>query len=76
MTKPKSNNDDGDVDVEKFNPIDDSKLGDNLSINNINASKIDIRGLPGYYRTEDTYRPFTIFGNGESFVIIIILQQF
>lgn len=55
-----------------------SNINSNISVNNNNNNnnsigansfksddlRIDVRGVPEYYRTDDdTYRPFTIYGN-------------
>ncbi len=28
-------------------------------------TRVDIQSIPGYYKTDDTYRPYTFYGNGE-----------
>ena len=39
-------------------------------------SQVDIKGLPGYYKTEERYRPYTIFGSGELFYFIFGAKYF
>lgn len=38
------------------------QLGDSIVDN-----QVDIRGLPGYYKTDENYRPYTIFGGELNF---------
>ena len=34
------------------------QLGDSII-----DTRVDTRGLPGYYKNDDKYKPFTIYGN-------------
>lgn len=38
------------------------QLGDSII-----DTRVDTRGLPGYYKNDDSYKPYTIYGNSGEF---------